>query len=106
MGVREHIPLEQGLRLDVIVEVRNDSFVREHIPLEQGLRPRVNFAARSAFVKVREHIPLEQGLRRALRVPCQRLPTVREHIPLEQGLRLLLVSLLPLVVLLSESIFH
>ena len=37
--------------------------VREHIPLEQGLRP----TSRSPLTRcqvVREHIPLEQGLRR------------------------------------------
>ena len=39
MSVREHIPLEQGLRL---YEKGNIPYlkvkVREHIPLEQGLR--------------------------------------------------------------------
>ena len=38
MGVREHIPLEQGLRLGRSVLVKFDCPVREHIPLEQGLR--------------------------------------------------------------------
>ena len=38
--VREHIPLEQGLRLGEPVYLTNPSSeVREHIPLEQGLRP-------------------------------------------------------------------
>ena len=37
--VREHIPLEQGLRLQVVYLFGLDkSIVREHIPLEQGLR--------------------------------------------------------------------
>ena len=37
--------------------------VREHIPLEQGLRPiGRNFNA-NFMIPVREHIPLEQGLR-------------------------------------------
>ena len=38
LEVRDHIPLEQGLRLN---EGRIDGFgfkVRDHIPLEQGLR--------------------------------------------------------------------
>ena len=36
--VREHIPLEQGLRL-LIEDVHGRIvYVREHIPLEQGLR--------------------------------------------------------------------
>ena len=37
-------------------------FVREHIPLEQGLR-RMNFYSCATIQFVREHIPLEQGLR-------------------------------------------
>ena len=36
--------------------------VRDHIPLEQGLRPTEDFLADNAIV-VRDHIPLEQGLR-------------------------------------------
>ena len=38
--------------------------VRDHIPLEQGLRL-TNFRHdRGMFCRVRDHIPLEQGLRR------------------------------------------
>ncbi len=79
--------------------------VREHIPLEQGLR-RNRLQVRAFGRKiVREHIPLEQGLR-LLRHDCVNLGLpVREHIPLEQGLRQSLKytngSSLP-----SESIFH
>ena len=36
--VREHIPLEQGLRLRLTLWIPYYSSVREHIPLEQGLR--------------------------------------------------------------------
>ena len=36
--VREHIPLEQGLRHDIRRSKRRVNAVREHIPLEQGLR--------------------------------------------------------------------
>ena len=38
--------------------------VRDHIPLEQGLRPAVKLAFTEKPV-VRDHIPLEQGLRQA-----------------------------------------
>ena len=38
--------------------------VRDHIPLEQGLRPAQKKAGRSAGF-VRDHIPLEQGLRQS-----------------------------------------
>ena len=37
-SVREHIPLEQGLRLLSTLRPRGIELVREHIPLEQGLR--------------------------------------------------------------------
>jgi len=36
--VREHIPLEQGLRPILPIFKGKNNHVREHIPLEQGLR--------------------------------------------------------------------
>ena len=36
--------------------------VRDHIPLEQGLRP-LRTSTGGRYVIVRDHIPLEQGLR-------------------------------------------
>ena len=39
LHVREHIPLEQGLRPPAISATPQNTRVREHIPLEQGLRP-------------------------------------------------------------------
>ena len=45
MFVRDHIPLEQGLRLRSGASTATIRRVRDHIPLEQ------------------DHIPLEQGLR-------------------------------------------
>ena len=84
--------------------------VRDHIPLEQGLRP-LKLSLTSATVTVRDHIPLEQGLRRIFplrnhsdghsqrpysirtriktngRSTWQIEEEVRDHIPLEQGLR-------------------
>ena len=37
-SVRDHIPLEQGLRQEIVSSVRYLYRVRDHIPLEQGLR--------------------------------------------------------------------
>ena len=34
----EHLPLEQGLRLDNIVSMTFSGGLAEHLPLEQGLR--------------------------------------------------------------------
>ena len=36
--VRDHIPLEQGLRREKQIELDRREIVRDHIPLEQGLR--------------------------------------------------------------------
>ena len=41
VGVRDHIPLEQGLRLQRKKGNSCPDRVRDHIPLEQGLRPMV-----------------------------------------------------------------
>ena len=38
--VRDHIPLEQGLRLVIRLLFVTHCLVRDHIPLEQGLRHR------------------------------------------------------------------
>ena len=38
-------------------------FVRDHIPLEQGLRPIFHHFPAFQDFSVRDHIPLEQGLR-------------------------------------------
>ena len=84
--IREHIPLEQGLRLSnrqrlsylllnqraysIRTRIKTNELrllvlgrlIREHIPLEQGLR-QVYLPTKESFVVIREHIPLEQGLR-------------------------------------------
>ena len=88
-SVRDHIPLEQGLRRGGRGSENTPApFVRDHIPLEQGLRPSWTGSCR-ACSGVRDHIPLEQGLRQSTRTLNQPPVTVRDHIPLEQGLRLL-----------------
>ena len=65
-----------------------DQFVRDHIPLEQGLRPVWTARHGRHPPSVRDHIPLEQGLRLESVQPVAKLSRVRDHIPLEQGLRL------------------
>ena len=40
------------------------SCVRDHIPLEQGLRHAERMSHDAERMSVRDHIPLEQGLRR------------------------------------------
>ena len=62
--VRDHIPLEQGLRHCAISVTYCKTYVRDHIPLEQGLRPSY-LAVVIMPNPVRDHIPLEQGLRQS-----------------------------------------
>ena len=62
------------------------NFVREHIPLEQGLRLVCEQFIVDFLIAVREHIPLEQGLRRITlnhylkRTHCQRAYSIRTRI--------------------------
>ena len=70
----------------MIALLRSDG-VRDHRPLQQGLRliPRVH---RSCLREVRDHRPLQQGLRRFLFLSIRYFFYVRDHRPLQQGLRL------------------
>ena len=85
--VRDHIPLEQGLRLRRF-ELRREPYirVRDHIPLEQGLRPAAHDAVGSRLgqrpYSIRTRIKTS-----LLPSSPQGQPRVRDHIPLEQGLR-------------------
>ena len=87
MVVRDHIPLEQGLRHKFKDHPNAGDSVRDHIPLEQGLRHN-RLLAHQSDKGVRDHIPLEQGLRHLSWYSHHlwKIP-VRDHIPLEQGLR-------------------
>ena len=85
--IREHIPLEQGLRQHPFMFIKNMNNIREHIPLEQGLRLHAVGKDPTFHRRIREHIPLEQGLRLFSRKSRSGFPCIREHIPLEQGLR-------------------
>ena len=38
MEVRDHLPLQQGLRHGVIERTKARLFVRDHLPLQQGLK--------------------------------------------------------------------
>ena len=86
--VREHIPLEQGLRLinfcclDCVKSCQRAYSIRTRIKTLYSISQTGN------IIPVREHIPLEQGLRQIFfACICSKANVVREHIPLEQGLR-------------------
>ena len=84
-NVRDHIPLEQGLRLNINSYDEFVKFVRDHIPLEQGLRLDT-LNKKLDGTGVRDHIPLEQGLRPRSSAmassdqPCQRPYSIRTRI--------------------------
>ena len=84
-AVRDHIPLEQGLRQLFNNNNKTPPLVRDHIPLEQGLRRNITEQRRRKY-EVRDHIPLEQGLRPfnlaivILRNYCQRPYSIRTRI--------------------------
>ena len=59
--------------------------VRDHLPLQQGLR-RYGSKSYSIFTDVRDHLPLQQGLRQMCANTKMKL-SVRDHLPLQQGLR-------------------
>ena len=62
-GLREHIPLKQGLRRRYVAGFHPPAPLREHIPLKQGLRQELPFLNHVICLGLREHIPLKQGLR-------------------------------------------
>ena len=70
-----------------LLHLARPDHVRDHIPLEQGLRPGSPASPSTLRFSVRDHIPLEQGLRPAQSSPSWYSTRVRDHIPLEQGLR-------------------
>ena len=110
--VRDHIPLEQGLRprtfaiknwcylsqrpysirtrIKTLVSKYNCITIARQRPY--SIRTRIKTMHRSFWtslrVVVRDHIPLEQGLRPQPPKVIVLLQYVRDHIPLEQGLRL------------------
>ena len=80
-------------------------WVRDHIPLEQGLRLRLQGMTSGHVLNVRDHIPLEQGLRLYKTIIRRIEMFVRDHIPLEQGLRRTGPND-QIILNVSETIFH
>ena len=60
--------------------------LRDHLPLEQGLRRARNRLCRVGCHHLRDHLPLEQGLRLADKAREVVVSLLRDHLPLEQGL--------------------
>ena len=86
--VRDHIPLEQGLRLVSSISPAHWIRVRDHIPLEQGLRPALRAALIESITCQRPYSIRTRIKTQNLRYHLQTEYHVRDHIPLEQGLRL------------------
>ena len=87
-GVREHIPLEQGLRRSNDCQLLSFTWGQRAYSIRTRIKTKARLCGEYNLYTVREHIPLEQGLRLYWSKLCQFDNfTVREHIPLEQGLR-------------------
>ena len=102
--VRDHIPLEQGLRLTQMDNIRSGDFRQR----PYSIRTRIKTCeedVRIPLPPVRDHIPLEQGLRLCITLLRLCSERVRDHIPLEQGLRRLVCDYKALMEA-SETIFH
>ena len=103
--LREYLPLKQGLRLLKFNNIHNNMHLREYLPLKQGLRPTYLVV----FINngwLREYLPLKQGLRPHGCLLSTRCVALREYLPLKQGLRHILIVIIWIYQLFSESIFH
>ena len=61
--------------------------IRDHLPLQQGLRLSSSRYHAQTRQEIRYHLPLEQGLRRKTFVYMRDTSLIRDHLPLQQGLR-------------------
>ena len=60
--LRDHLPLQQGLRLLYVLDRFKNPCLRDHLPLQQGLRQAV-YTEVAHVEDLRDHLPLQQGLR-------------------------------------------
>ena len=112
LRLREHIPLQQGLRLFQRLSYNTSGALREHIPLQQGLRPCVSTYtlstkedSESIFhynkdwdtadlwpeppeISSPRAYSITTRIETLLPAPFECELQLREHIPLQQGLRL------------------
>ena len=127
--VRDHLPLQQGLRLLLILKFANTQWRQRPSSITTRIKTVVcNVGAlcvvgsgqrlssittriKTQFVwlalldcTVRDHLPLQQGLRRGEISIQIGFWDVRDHLPLQQGLRHVLCTFQRL--LESETIFH
>ena len=86
--VRDHIPLEQGLRQPWTLIFTNANPRQRPYSIRTRIKTGHARCCPNPPHQVRDHIPLEQGLRpKSKKIFLYHL-RVRDHIPLEQGLRL------------------
>ena len=84
--VRDHIPLEQGLRQGRHDRIHDDEYGQRPYSIRTRIKTLTSSSRRTSS-RVRDHIPLEQGLRLFPLFRSAQNRPVRDHIPLEQGLR-------------------
>ena len=64
--LRDHLPLQQGLRQLYSEHFRCLRLLRDHLPLQQGLRHLYTSFSLFQYMVLRDHLPLQQGLRQML----------------------------------------
>ena len=84
--LRDHLPLEQGLRPRELKQRDVLPGLRDHLPLEQGLRPRLPAEVNLQLLAQRPSAIRTRIKTGTCPVP-QRYSQLRDHLPLEQGLR-------------------
>ena len=105
MIVRDHIPLEQGLRPANKLEATSDRSQRPY-----SIRTRIKTQLQRCRPTERSWrqrpYSIRTRIKTFLRTGLWLRPTVRDHIPLEQGLRPLGERVLRIMPEESETIFH
>ena len=104
--VRDHIPLEQGLRPSQRSYQTYSHRVRDHIPLEQGLRQSSYFTIAKIMISQRPYSIRTRIKTLFTAAASSQIFFVRDHIPLEQGLRHRTIIVSTQLTSTSETIFH
>ncbi len=103
--VREHIPLEQGLRQSKWFEVFGRFDSQRAYSIRTRIKTRLSCYCCCCFA-VREHIPLEQGLRRYTSIPLRYLRVRQRAYSIRTRIKTLAFFAMAAFLTASESIFH
>ncbi len=108
-ALKVHLPRQQGLRLLLILRVREKSqnasssttriktrrsssskgtrWLKDYLPSQQGLRRKTLRILYWRMYPIKEHLPQQQGLRLFYRLLKSKSQLLKVHLPWQQGLR-------------------